>query len=706
MMRNLILLSFFTVGSIVLAEDTLELHSGESVTEKKLLFDGTRFLPEKRNSDIIDRNSVATWRLGNGDTDTARQSPNGDEPGSKDTSSLKERLDENYCLAQESAAQHPGVIGVQVIDHGTFTLTPDGQHGYRYHFSGLILNEDAMDWGSLSIQYKEGRNTARIIEAHSYSPENGIQSLAPNDIQTSSPSQDGEFFSTDLKNVNAVIPGAEVGSLIDFVLEFNTPEPEVPELFMPAFYFQGDIPVLSSRLDIVVPKDIKLKYWTENWPDSVPEAPNTQVIEVAGESMNRYRWHLKDMQPTVDEPMSPPASEVVPAVFTTIVQDWSELDKLVGTMQKERIQVTDEIKALAQKLTADCGTDAERVANLYHWVQKNIRYISIKSSLSSGWSGHPAPQTLAQGYGDCTDKSILFSALLRAVGIDANPVVVRTNDEGLFRPRYPVIKCNHCITKVFLDSRAIYLDATSQDHRYPALRADDHGVMAFDFIKSVYEEVPVPSPGQADARHVEEKVELRADGRVRITTQNTYAGQYEARLRGGWKTVPVPLQRQIMQQYLNSIAPGSTLLEFEISDPSDLEIPFSLSYSFENTDLVSQAGDFLVLQLPGRELQFPEIALDTRQTPIAYTTAELRTSRTVIVPEDGLSIVAIPENETIRTFGPVKYTESFERSGTSLTLITEFLRTPQRVPTEKYPEYRDALQTMRQASRRVLLFHK
>ncbi len=703
---NLVFQLCFIPFFMASATETLELHTGEKVTTDEFMFDGTSFVGETEKTNPVERNSVTAWRLGDGQANTMEPSEKKAQATSRNTSELHSRLKENYGAAQESAAQHPGVIGVQVIDHGTFTLTPDGQHGYRYHFTGLILNEEAMDWGSLSIQYKEGRNTARITEAHSYSPENGIQSLAPNDIQTSSPSQDGEFFSTDLKNVNAVIPGAEVGSLIDFVLEFNTPEPEVPELFMPAFYFQGDIPVLSSRLDIVVPKDIKLKYWTENWPDSVPEAPNTQVIEVAGESMNRYRWHLKDMQPTVDEPMSPPASEVVPAVFTTIVQDWSELDKLVGTMQKERIQVTDEIKALAQKLTADCGTDAERVANLYHWVQKNIRYISIKSSLSSGWSGHPAPQTLAQGYGDCTDKSILFSALLRAVGIDANPVVVRTNDEGLFRPRYPVIKCNHCITKVFLDSRAIYLDATSQDHRYPALRADDHGVMAFDFIKSVYEEVPVPPPGQADARHVEEKVELRADGRVRITTKNTYAGQYEARLRGGWKTVPVALQRQIMQQYLNSIAPGSTLLEFEISDPSDLEIPFSMSYTYENSDLVSEAGDFLVLQLPGRELQFPEIALDTRQTPIAYTTAELRTSRTVIVPEDGLSIVAIPENETIRTFGPVKYTESFERSGTSLTLITEFLRTPQRVPTEKYPEYRDALQTMRQASRRVLLFHK
>ena len=704
MTRFLLLISYFLTLFSVASEETIELHNGELVADTKFLFDGNKFFTAD-DSTVLNRQNVAVWRL-NGQ---APQAPieNSNQTPSSPTSSLIDQLRRNYALAQECAKKHPGVIGVQVIDHGTFTLTRDGQHGYRYHFSGLILNENAMDWGSLSLHFKEGRNTARIVEAHSYSPKNGVQTLSPDTVQISSPSQDGEFFSTDLKTINAVIPGAETGSLVDFVVEFNDPEPEVPELFTPGFYFQGDIPVLSSRLDVVVPENVELKFWTENWPDSQPGTPEIESIEVDGRPMKRHRWHLKDMRPTVDEPMSPPASEVVPAVFTTIIQDWHQLDNLVGDMQKERIQVTDEIKALAQKLTAACETEEERVATLYHWVQKNIRYISIKSSLSSGWSGHPAPQTLAQGYGDCTDKSILFSALLRAVGINANPIVVRTNDRGLFRPRHPVLKCNHCITKVFLEPSPIYLDATSQDYRFPALRADDHGVMAFDFIDGVYETVPVPPAELADSRHVEETVELHADGRVRITTKNTYAGQYEARLRGGWKAVPVPLRRQIMQQYLNSIAPGSKLVDFELSDPSDLTTPFTLGYTFENPDLVSKAGDFLVLQLPGRELNFPEIALDTRKTPIAYTTASLRTSRTIVNPEDGLSIVAPPENAAITAFGPVKYTESFEVSPNGiLTLSTEFLRTPQRVPIDQYPDYRDALQDMRQTSKRVLLFKR
>ena len=72
------------------------------------------------------------------------------------------------------------------------------------------------------------------------------------------------------------------------------------------------------------------------------------------------------------------------------MKDWKYLDELTGGMQKERIAVTPKIRDVVAGITDPSAPLEDNVARLYHWVQKNIRYISVKSSLSSGWSGHPA----------------------------------------------------------------------------------------------------------------------------------------------------------------------------------------------------------------------------------------------------------------------------------------------------------------------------
>ena len=617
---------------------------------------------------------------------------------------------------REMAARFPGCQGVIVIDDGVSTLTADLKHKYRYHFVGLILNEAQLSWGKVELWFTEGRNRQELHWARCLGPDGRLHVLDPAAVKVSRPGRGGVFFDPNSRSLSATIPGVEVGGVVEYVYESESYAPEDWRLWFPGFYFQSDLPVCQSTCTVLVPPWIRLYSWEENWAEGAPSGVLARLKRlwpgrrrnfdlayvVEGEHAYRsYTWQKLDMPPVVSEPLMPPSGEIAPAVHASVMRDWDHLNQLTGGMQKERMVPTPEIRKKVDELTAGCEDLDQKVARLYHWVQKNVRYISVKSSLSSGWSGHPAAETLEQGYGDCTDKAVLFSTMLHLVGVEAEPVVVRTNDRGRFIPKYPVLACNHCITAVRFDGKEMYLDCTSQDHRFPALRADNHGVLAFNFVRGERETVPVPPGAMGDGKRTVEDMALAPDGSLKIRSVNQYEGMYEARLRAGWKRVPEQLKKQIMQQFLNGIAPGARLIAFEMPDPQDLGQPFTLDYTFGLPAYLIEAGSLRLFQFPNRERTSGEVSLEKRRYPLVYTTSEEydRTIRLQLAP--GLTVVELPPDVRLKS-KHVTYTETCRLDDGKVVFHSVFQRRSRRVPVSDYPAYRKTLQQIEHVTKKPM----
>ena len=78
-------------------------------------------------------------------------------------------------------------------------------------------------------------------------------------------------------------------------------------------------------------------------------------------------------------------------------------------------------------------------------MQETTRYLGLFTGLG-GIIPAPAGEVLANGYGDCKGLGTLLIALLRAVGIDAWPVLVRTGHVGPLAAATPnPIQFNHYI---------------------------------------------------------------------------------------------------------------------------------------------------------------------------------------------------------------------------------------------------------------------
>nr|WP_249191999.1 DUF3857 and transglutaminase domain-containing protein [Burkholderia ambifaria] len=115
---------------------------------------------------------------------------------------------------------------------------------------------------------------------------------------------------------------------------------------------------------------------------------------------------------------------------------------------------------LARALTADVADPHDKARRLYDWVQANVRYVAIFLGETAA-APHRVTDILRNRYGDCKDHVALFGALLAAVGIRSEPVLINLGSVYTLPsvPGYGAGAINHAIT--WLPGLGLYADTTT-----------------------------------------------------------------------------------------------------------------------------------------------------------------------------------------------------------------------------------------------------
>ena len=586
------------------------------------------------------------------------------------------------------AKQYPGTAGVVLLDDGEFVLHKDGTDSYRYHFAGVVLKEERKAWAQLSMGFVEGRSRVRLLFARAVGRDGAVRSLSDDDLKTGSPSEEMQFFNPNHKVRSGVIPGVEPGCVVEYCYEYENYNPEDRRLFSPSYVFQSGEPIVLSRARVLLPKDVSLNHMTRKFPDAEKAKP--VVAETA--DTRTYTWQLENVAPLTPEPAMPPEHDLVPILETSIFKDWADVWGLLAKLQQARMQPTPQIEAKVKELTQDAQAPDDKVARLYHWVQSNTHYISIKGSLGAGFSGHTAQETFDNRYGDCTDKSILFCTMLKGIGVQAYPIILTTNDFGLGVTEIPTLSGNHCISELTMGDRDFYLDTTAEDYRYPYFRADDHGAYAFNAIRGDFKPIPVPPPSDnRRASHLD--VELSAKGDAVVKTRNEYNGTIEAGVRSFWKSVREDERKQRMNEYVNSLSPGAVLDTFAMSDLDDLAKPLTMSIDYSLPGHAVRAKDLMYLTMPTLKREYPEAALDTRDFPVQYMTTEERALEIDLKLPPKFHAKWLPPPLDV-TNAYLEYHGKYEERDGHIVLTETMRRLQRLVPPTDYPAFRDALRAI------------
>lgn len=247
----------------------------------------------------------------------------------------------------------------------------------------------------------------------------------------------------------------------------------------------GDaLPVVETRLEITSPSDAPLHTLLLDAPAQVPE----QRTSAYGKTLV---WHLRELPAVTRDVLTSPGR--VPRVALSTFPDWGEFAAWYRRLVRAADELTPEIRALAAELTAGLATPRARAVALYDFVTR-LRYVALPLGVNSH-RPHAAARVLAQRFGDCKDKANLLDTLARAVGIDAQLLLVPRFGQAY--PELPGVGFNHALSRLRLDGQWVYVDSTDEVARFGFLPPGDAGRRVLPIADDVgsLAELPAPAPG-------------------------------------------------------------------------------------------------------------------------------------------------------------------------------------------------------------------
>lgn len=296
----------------------------------------------------------------------------------------------------------------------------------------------------------------------------------------------------------------------------------------PPFYFldysgaTSTHPLLFNEVAVEAPPEHPIHV------DVLHAAPGTfkrEEKDEGGRHVVRLVWDKPVIVP--EEPLSPHMSEIVPLVVGSTFHGWADFRTWYAEAVKGFTEPDDQVKRLAAELTRGKTTREAKLKALFDFVADDIRYVNYVSGES--WLPNRPQQLLARREGDCDDKAILLITLLRAVGIEAQEVMVQTRETGqpsvLMAKNAAVPLFDHGIAFLPGPGGGTYLDATSPQSRLGPLPAMDARALALRLDAGPAEIVQLPSSSPNDhGSKVEWGIKLAADGSGELTGDEHHSG--------------------------------------------------------------------------------------------------------------------------------------------------------------------------------------
>ena len=267
------------------------------------------------------------------------------------------------------------------------------------------------------------------------------------------------------------IEGAQVGDIVRLAFSISYKDPAMAgnANSIQQLAFPGPAPV-KSQLRAV-------------WDNGLPvrwKVGDTRVIPRITKSASETELVISgDIPKTEPAPADAPVRYRLPPMLElTTFADW----KSVSATNAPLYQTADLIKkdvGLSAEVTRIAATSPDprtRAALALQLVQDKVRYLFNGMALGAYVPATPS-ETWARKFGDCKAKTMLLVALLRELGIEAEPMLVNATTRGSAADRLPAFQAfDHIVARAHIGGKWLWLDGTSLGDR----AADLDDIPAFE----------------------------------------------------------------------------------------------------------------------------------------------------------------------------------------------------------------------------------
>lgn len=262
-----------------------------------------------------------------------------------------------------------------------------------------------------------------------------------------------------------VLPDLRVGDVV--VQEFSRVgrSPERGEMLFERAYLSSTL--ATGVLHVHVQSDRALHLRSQGGA----AAPS---VEVTGGVVD-YRWHLEELAAHAIVG-GVPAEEPWPAVDLGSSDDWGDVAAWARPLFVAGPRDAEAVARLVDPWRWGFGDAEARATAAIRFVQDDIRYLAQSFTEGTHRPASPA-DVIERRYGDCKDKSWLLVAMLRELGIEAYPVLVRSfGGRGLKQQLPSPDAFDHVIVAFELGGTVQFVDPTERLVRMPLVESGPRGL--------------------------------------------------------------------------------------------------------------------------------------------------------------------------------------------------------------------------------------
>jgi Flp pilus assembly protein TadD/transglutaminase-like putative cysteine protease len=411
---------------------------------------------------------------------------------------------------------------------------------------------------------------------------------------------------TDYKEKHVTVPSLHAGDTIEYEIATRTVTPLAPGNFWFDYAFVKDAIVLDERLDVNLPAG-RVHYFRV-------AAHLQDLIDYAGDREIHHWQHANLTRPSESEKAkkkSQPPAEPTPDVQFTTFTSWAQVAEWYANLEKGRSDPTPEIRAKTEELIQGRATELEKIAALYDYVAKNIRYVSLSFGLGR-YQPHSAADVFKNQYGDCKDKHTLLASMLQAANIPSDAVLIpfaRKIDLDVPSPS----QFDHMITAVPIGDELIWMDSTAEVAPFrllsPPLRNKSALLVQPDGAGQIVQ-TPMDPPFLS-TQHVEIEARVNDLGKLTATLRYFLRGDNEYALRVAFRRTPETQWKELGQTIAALDGIKGEITNVKPSDPSATEKPFELDLDFAQPNYLDWASKKSKVGVPLLAIGLPDANEDS-----------------------------------------------------------------------------------------------
>jgi transglutaminase-like putative cysteine protease len=434
--------------------------------------------------------------------------------------------------------KEPAWITRHVLDYNNSALDGEAEDGYTrlaYEQQVHLASQSTYFRKTLKVLSEAGVQNASEISIsfdplyeqvllHAIKIIRGTQVLDRTDLSKVKTLQQENELSKHLYNGTytalVVLEDVRKNDIIEYSYTLRGFNPVFGNKYVETYPVQYSVPVCHLFYKLIVPAQRSVSFKNFN-TDIAPTVAATPAEKV-------YEWKLANVAAAITEEERTPAwYNPYPAIQVSEYKSWKEVADWAVNLFPFDGPVGAPLRQKIEELKKQYPTAEERAGAALRFVQDEVRYMGIEMGENSHRPNHP-DKIFRQRFGDCKDKSYLLCTMLRAMGMEAYPVLINTNYKKIITTWLPrPTTFDHTTVQARINGTTYWFDPTISYQRGPlaGISFPDYAMgLVVRPATTALTEIPLKDKGLISVKEIFTVTDMSGLAQLEVITE--YSGSF------------------------------------------------------------------------------------------------------------------------------------------------------------------------------------